>query len=170
MPATRPSYSISPPLAPLPDRWQSMQSRLLLANSCLQALAPHLQCSPFWCPRGIPAARYYPRGTGGGELVAGYRISSGRRYRDPFCNAQKSIGGEYGLLHNLLFNRSNMKNTWQRPAIQLCSRGEPPIRAAYLNNKAVIFPDMPLLWAGRHWFVCHPRTLLALSDLVVRSR
>ena len=27
----------------------------------------------------------------GGELVAGYRISPGRRYRDPFCNAQKSI-------------------------------------------------------------------------------
>jgi hypothetical protein len=26
----------------------------------------HLQCSPFWCPRGIPAARYYPRGAGGG--------------------------------------------------------------------------------------------------------
>jgi hypothetical protein len=26
----------------------------------------HLQCCPFWCLRGIPAARHYPRGTGGG--------------------------------------------------------------------------------------------------------
>jgi hypothetical protein len=26
----------------------------------------HLQCCPFWCPRGIPAGRHYPRGTGGG--------------------------------------------------------------------------------------------------------
>jgi hypothetical protein len=26
----------------------------------------HLQCCPFWCPRGTSAARYYPRGTGGG--------------------------------------------------------------------------------------------------------
>jgi hypothetical protein len=27
----------------------------------------HLQCCPFWCPRGIPAARCYSRGTGGGS-------------------------------------------------------------------------------------------------------
>jgi hypothetical protein len=26
----------------------------------------HLQCCPFWCLRGLPAARHYPRGTGRG--------------------------------------------------------------------------------------------------------
>ena len=29
-------------------------------------ISRHLQCCPFWCPRGIPAGRHYPRGTGGG--------------------------------------------------------------------------------------------------------
>jgi hypothetical protein len=47
----------------------------------------HLQCCPSWCPRGIPAARYYPRGTGGGGWwrVTGYFLAGcGLFCRVPF--------------------------------------------------------------------------------------
>ena len=108
---------------------------------------------------------YPPLGTTpgvlGGRLVAGYRISPGRRYRDPFCNSQKSIGGERGLLHNLLFYRTNRNNTWQRPAIRLCGRGKPPICAADLSNKGVLFPIIPLTM-GTQVLVCSQPTNCAL--------
>ena len=66
---------------------------------------------------------------------------------------KKSIGGERGLLHNLLFYRTNRNNTWQRPAIRLCGRGKPPICAADLSNKGVLFPIIPLTM-GTQVLVC----------------
>jgi hypothetical protein len=63
----------------IPDFQTSASVYLYLSDSLSRALtgswAPHplrsrnsrhLQCCPFWCPRGIPAGRHYPRGTGGG--------------------------------------------------------------------------------------------------------
>jgi hypothetical protein len=43
----------------------------------------HLQCCPFWCLRGIPAARHYPRGTGGGAASGSwaYAVTCERAFR-----------------------------------------------------------------------------------------
>jgi hypothetical protein len=43
-----------------------------------------LQCCPFWCPRGIPAGRHYPRGTGrgaGGGLPGVHKIATNPQTR-----------------------------------------------------------------------------------------
>ena len=100
---------------------------------------------------------YPPLGTTpgvlGGGLVAGYRISPAEDIEILSVTPKKSIGGERGLLHNLLFYRTNRNNTWQRPAIRLCGRGKPPICAADLSNKGVLFPIIPLTM-GTQVLVC----------------
>ena len=113
--------------------------------AAFQELAP-LAVLSFLAPSRHTRRSACPRGAVRGWLVAGYRIS-------PFCNSQKSIGGERGLLHNLLFYRTNRNNTWQRPAIRLCGRGKPPICAADLSNKGVLFPIIPLTM-GTQVLVC----------------
>jgi hypothetical protein len=98
----------------------------------------HLQCCPFWCPRGMPAARHYPRGTGGG--AGGGLRPIFWRIGVYFVGFHSSfgVGGERGPSQSSLvsrFSRSNRSNTLQRPASQLCSRGPSPSSAANLSNK-----------------------------------
>jgi hypothetical protein len=97
----------------------------------------HLQCCPFWRPRGIPAARPAPGVPCGGWLVAGYRI----RYKGKSFETTKV---DWWFTGNLFFCKSDRNKTWQRPAIRLRGRGPLLIHAAYLGNKAVIFSAVPL--------------------------
>jgi hypothetical protein len=86
--------------------------RLRSRNSC------HLQCCHFWCPRGTPAARYYPRATGGGP--GGGLRSIFWRVAVYFVGLRSSfgVGGEQAPSQSSLissFCTSNRSNTWQRP-------------------------------------------------------
>jgi hypothetical protein len=90
--------------------------RLRSNNSC------HLQCCLFWCIRGVPAARHYPRGTAGGAGGGLRSILSGsvlllelvfRRFLtaspDLFANSEDNASAG-PLLSN--------KDVLRRPAVQ----------------------------------------------------
>ena len=92
---------------------------------------------------------YPPLGTTPGVLGGGgwWRVTAYLLAEDIeilSVTPKSRLNGDRGLLHNLLFYRTNRNNTWQRPAIRLCGRGNPPICAADLSNKAVIFSAVPL--------------------------
>ena len=79
-----------------------------------------------------------------GELVAGYRISPAEDFELLSVTPKSRLNGDRGLLHILLFLHKQQEQYLAAPAIRLCGRGNPPICAADLSNKDVIFPAMPL--------------------------
>jgi hypothetical protein len=127
------------------------------ATYCRDLLSGAFEAHP---PLGTTPAY---RGWGGG-----YRISPGRICRPIFWNSQNLIG----------WRSASQVYQWQclAPCLLPSSvlRGRSPllIRAAYLSNKAVIFPGVPRHSNGQggNGFVCNPRTLLALSDPMAGSR
>jgi hypothetical protein len=98
----------------------------------------HLQCCPFWCPRGTPAARYYPPpGYWGGSWwrVTGYFLAGcGLFCRVPFffwswwrASCEHALHRSLAfaiVLRTMLAPAPAQASTWRCSSAQQCSQLE----------------------------------------------